>query len=303
MVVVCDDPGAISSTNEEDTRAFAKIGDLPLLEPADHQEAKDITKWAFELSEELALPVLVRSTTRVSHARGAVVLGELPGDRPEPCFDTSAPFISVPAMASHRALKDKLYRAREIFEQSPLNYYLGPDRPELLVVTSGVNLLYVQEAALLLEAEERIGICKLGASWPLPERFLLKQLRKADRILFVEEVDTFLESNVKALAAQQGALLGLKEFFGRDSGTIPDIGEMNPDLAARALAGLLEIPYVPRSPEYAAKARAAAALAPERQVGFCAGCPHRATYWSGEKRPGPGRPRGLHHRRHRLLCP
>ncbi len=280
VVVVCDDPGAISSNNEEDTRAFAKIGDLPLLEPAHIQEAKDITRWAFELSEKLALPVLVRSTTRVSHARGAVVLGELAQEPPQPWFDASAPFISVPPTAAHQALKDKLKRAGEIFEQSPFNYYQGPKNPELLVVTSGVDLLYTQEAALLLQAEERIGICKLGATWPLPEKFVLDCLRRSDRILFVEEVDAFLEDNVMALAARHGAALGPKEFLGRGSGALPRVGETNPDLAATALAKILGTEYSPRDPEYAAQAREAAALAPERQIGFCAGCPHRASYWS-----------------------
>ena len=215
VVVVCDDPGAISSNNEEDTRAFAQVADLPLLEPAHAQEAKDMTKWAFELSERLALPVLVRSTTRVSHARGAVVLGELPGEPPRPWFDKSAPFISVPPVAFHQALKDKLKQARGIFEKSPFNRYLGPDAPELLVFTSGVDLLYVQEAAQLLRAEDWVGICKLGASWPLPEKLVLDCLRRSGKVLFVEEVNAFLESNVTALAARHGAELGPKEFFGR----------------------------------------------------------------------------------------
>ncbi len=78
VLIVADDPGALSSSNEEDSRAFAKLGDLPLLEPATFQEAKAMTKWAFDLSEDLGLPVLVRTVTRVSHARGNVLLDELP---------------------------------------------------------------------------------------------------------------------------------------------------------------------------------------------------------------------------------
>ena len=86
VVVVADDPGGISSTNEEDSRAFAKIGDLPLLEPATFQEAKDMTRWAFSLSEELGLPVMIRSVTRVSHAREMFALTRCPGRKRRPAL-------------------------------------------------------------------------------------------------------------------------------------------------------------------------------------------------------------------------
>jgi len=78
VVVVCDDPSALSSSNEEDSRSFARMGDLPLMEPGTFQEAKEMTRWAFELSEELGLPCLVRSVTRVSHARGNAKPGSTP---------------------------------------------------------------------------------------------------------------------------------------------------------------------------------------------------------------------------------
>lgn len=280
VVCVAEDPSAISSTNEQDTRGFAKIGDLPLLEPADHQEAKDMTRWAFELSEELSLPVILRSVTRVSHARGQVTLGELPDGPPKPVFDTGQAFVNFPSMPLRRILKDRHYQALEVCERSEFNRYEGPDKPDLVVVTSGPSYLYIKEALLLLDAADRVGIAKIGTGWPLPYDFVTKALAKADKILLVEEMETFLETNVKALAAQRVAELGPKEFHGRVSGILPDIGELNPDLVARALAQLLDLDYTPREPGYAAQAREAAALAPPRQVGFCAGCPHRATYWA-----------------------
>ena len=96
VVVVADDPGGISSTNEEDSRIFAKIGDLPLLEPATFQEAKDMTRWAFSLSEDLGLPVMIRSVTRVSHARGNVRLDALPRPQTKARFDISSTAPGVP---------------------------------------------------------------------------------------------------------------------------------------------------------------------------------------------------------------
>ena len=77
VVVVCDDPSALSSSNEEDSRLYAKMGDLPLLEPSTPKEALEMTRWAFDLSEELKLPCLIRSVTRLSHARGNVELGHI----------------------------------------------------------------------------------------------------------------------------------------------------------------------------------------------------------------------------------
>ncbi len=281
VIVVCDDPAAISSTNEEDTRLFARIGDLPLLEPADFQEAKDMTRWAFELSEELALPVLVRPTTRVSHARGMVELGEITRRRPKAHFDKTKPFINMPALASHRRLKDKLNRCRKIFEVSPFNAYLGPERAEVIVVASGVSALYAGEAIQILGLGERVGLLKLGASWPLPERLTAAGLAKAKHILVCEEVDCVLENNLQALAARLIDRLGAKTFHGRTTGVFSDISELSTDLIIDALAELTGVEYSARPANYAqAAAQAAERWVPARQVGFCAGCPHRATYWS-----------------------
>ncbi len=281
VLVVCDDPSALSSSNEEDSRAFAKLGDLPLLEPATFQEAKEMVRWAFDLSEDLGLPCLVRSVTRVSHARGNVQLDELPKTRRMAHFDTSRPILPVPVPATHRALHEKLKKARERFERSPFNVYRGPERPELLVVTSGAGWMYSVEALVNLGLEGRVGIVKVGTTWPLPEDFLVEQLGRSDRILFVEEVDPFLENNVKALCAQRGGDLGGKAFLGKASGALPDLGEMTPDIVTKAVQAALEVSHTPRPAAYAREAAEAASIfAPFRQLGFCAGCPHRATYWA-----------------------
>jgi len=281
-VVVCDDPGGISSTNEEDSRPFAKMADLPLLEPASFQEAKDMVRAALELSEELELPCLVHSVTRVSHARGNVRLGPLAQDRPRARFDRQRHYLSVPGPARyHAALKAKLERCRQKFETWSFNSYQGPEEPELLIVSAGAGLMYCREALLTLGLTDRVGLVKLGATWPLPEQFLLEHLARAERILFVEEGDAFLEGNVKELCAQQGRRLGIKTFLGQASGDLPQVGELTPDLVIEALARLLDLSYQPRPPAYAEAARQAAAeSAPNRDLGFCPGCPHRATYWA-----------------------
>jgi indolepyruvate ferredoxin oxidoreductase alpha subunit len=281
VVVVCDDPSALSSTNEEDSRLYAKMCNLPLLEPSTVQEAQNMTRWAFDLSEELGLPCLIRSVTRLSHARGNVKLGSIPKNRPIPKFDTSRPIVPLPVMETHKALHKKIRTCQDRFEESPFNLYRGPERPELLVVTCGPGWMYAREALANMGAEERAGIVKLGTTWPLPASFLMEHLKKADRILFVEEVDPFLENNIKEFYAQRAGELGAKTFLGKASGNLPDIGEINPDIVTRALQQVLDEPYEARSLQYAQEAaEAVSLLAPSRQLGFCAGCPHRATYWS-----------------------
>jgi len=281
VVVVCDDPSALSSTNEEDSRLYAKMCNLPLLEPSTVQEAQKMTRWAFDLSEELGLPCLIRSVTRLSHARGNAELGHITKNQPNPQFDTSRPIIPQPVMETHKALHDKIKKCQDRFEESPFNLYRGPERPELLVVTCGPGWMYVREALANMGAENRAGIVKLGTTWPLPTSFLMEQLKKANRILFVEEVDPFLENNIKELYAQRAGELGVKTFLGKASGNLPDIGEINPDIVTGAIQQILEVSYEPRSLQYAQEAaEAVSLLAPLRELGFCAGCPHRATYWS-----------------------
>ncbi|MCX8118904.1 MAG: thiamine pyrophosphate-dependent enzyme [Desulfobacterota bacterium] len=281
VIVVADDPAGISSSNEEDSRLFAKIGDLPLLEPSHAQEAKEMAKAAFALSEDLELPVLIRSVTRVSHARGNVTLDELPLSHPKPRFDLSRPRLAFPPLPNHKLLHEKLKRTRRLFEASPFNLYRGPEKPQLLVITSGSGYLYSCEAVNHLKAWDRIGILKMGTTWPLPEEFLLGHLMRSDRFLFVEEVDPFLENNVKEVFAQHCSTLGLKRFFGKASQTIPDIGELNPEIVTSALQTLLGLSYSPRPEAYGKIAsEALAEMVPPRGLTFCAGCPHRATYWA-----------------------
>jgi indolepyruvate ferredoxin oxidoreductase alpha subunit len=294
VIVVADDPGGISSTNEEDSRIFAKLSDLPLLEPATFQEAKDMTRWAFTLSEDLELPVMLRSVTRLSHARGNVRLDALPRSEPKAHFETSRPRLAFPPVPCHKVLHQKLDRASAMAESSPYNFYRGPEKPEVLIITSGSGWMYSLETVSTLKLQDRVGLLKLSTTWPLPRNLVLKHLKQADAILFVEEVDPFLENNVKELFAQHCMDLGLKRFYGKATGTVSSFGEITPEIVTSALERLLNVSHEPRPAEYAEKAREVmTGLVPARALGFCAGCPHRATYWAIKKSPCPGRPEGL----------
>ncbi|MBM4333839.1 MAG: indolepyruvate ferredoxin oxidoreductase subunit alpha [Deltaproteobacteria bacterium] len=282
LLVTCDDPSAHSSSNEQDSRPFAKLADLPLLEPSTFQEAKEMTKWAFALSEEMGIVCLMRGVTRTSHARGNVTLGPLPpSDGRKAWFDKSRQRNTNPIFQKHDQLHRNLIRLEEIFAASPFNQYIGPERPDVLIITCGSGWLYSQEALELLGLEDAVGIFKIGTTWPLPTKIIIEKLAKTEKVLFIEEVDSFLEGNVKELAADFSGQIGPKTFFGKRSQHIPFFGEMNADRVIDALRKIFNMRYQARSPEYEAQAaEVAAKMLPSRALGFCPGCSHRASYWS-----------------------
>jgi len=289
VIIPCDDPGALSSINEGESRYFARLVEIPLLEPGDFQEAKDMTKWAFELSEELRQVVMMRSVTRLSHASGTVRYDSLPRHEVNAEFvyqgflldQMEGIVITAPVGFKHTQQQEKIKKAREIFENSPFNIYTGPEKPDLLIITSSACTLYSREAIDVLNLEDRVGLLKLGTTWPLPPNLLKKHLAMADNILIVEEVLPFLEENVKVLAAEVAHEIGIKTFYGKNDASLPMTGELNPDLVINAIAKIMGIDYQAKSEDYAAKAQASVLSgAPQRDLTFCPGCPHRASFWS-----------------------
>ncbi|MHC1585350.1 MAG: thiamine pyrophosphate-dependent enzyme [Candidatus Syntropharchaeia archaeon] len=277
VLVVCDDPSALSSVNEEDTRNYARFADLPLFEPSSVQEAKEMTSAAFDLSEELGVLCVVRSVTRISHSRSGVVLGDI--RRRERCaeFDVSKPFLTGVGAVSvdkHATLHRKLEKAREIFEKSKFNAYYGPES-DFIIITSGSGWFYSREALEMTGLD--VGILKLGTTWPLPERFVSDHLSHAKEVLFVEEVDPFIEENVKILCAELGYKI---KFYGRRTKEFDPFGEMNVAKVIEALKKAGKTDYILRNEEYARKARKTVESLPARELAFCPGCPHRASFWA-----------------------
>jgi indolepyruvate ferredoxin oxidoreductase alpha subunit len=288
VLVSCEDPGALSSVNEGESRYFASMLEMPLLEPADFQEAKDITKWAFELSEAIGNVVMLRSVTRMSHASGNVICGKLPVKRRKASFQyegpvmdsQTGPMISTPVVAKHLLRQQKLKEVQRIFDNSPFNRYIGPVKPDLLIITGSACFLYSCEAVEMLALQKRAGILKLATTWPLPPKLLEKYLRKAEKILIVEEVMPFLEENVKVMASGIAGRIGIKTFFGKYDGTLPSAGELNPDIVADALGRILKVKRKSLPANYLKDVQKTAALIPPREQTFCAGCPHRASFWN-----------------------
>ncbi len=285
VLLTADDPGAISSANEGESRPYAKMMEVPLLEPGDFQEAKDMTRWAFELSGRIKNVVMLRTVTRLSHASGNVVFGALPEGKARARFRHDdpklLPLFSMPVGMMHALQQQKLKDAVALFEDCPFNTYTGPEKPEVLIVTSSICSLYSREAVELLHVEDRVGILKLGTTWPLPPKFMQKHLARADKILVVEEVLPFLEDEVKVMTAELAPHIGVKTFYGKKDGLMPSVGEMNPDKVVQALSQALGVAYEGVAQGYAKKTAAIGVKgAPSREATFCPGCPHRASYWS-----------------------
>ena len=281
VIITSDDPSAHSSTNEFDSRYQAMSADVPMIEPTTMQEAKDMIPYAFELSERIRQMVIVRLTTRVCHGRGNVVLGNLP-EKPHEMQPVGEWDRMACVNYLHQSMLDTLDSAQEIFETCPYNHYEGPEDAEKLIIAGGTGRLYCREALRRLGLENSVGLLSLATVWPLPEKYILSYLKSARQVLVLEEVDPVLEHNMEAIAGKHQLNI---TFSGRSDGSLPRIGELNPDLVRNAVDALVnaEHPNPKPVPED---------TLPVRDLTFCAGCPHRATFYllkkalKFEKNPG-----------------
>ncbi len=281
VVVVCDDPQAHASGDEEDTRWGAKMANVPLLEPGSPQEAKDMIKWAFELSERLTCYVMVRGYTRLSHSRAGVKVGQIPKPERKASYDTSKAYSPYVAPPKHAALLEKMAKLREEFESSAFNTYNGPEKPDLLIICSGSGAPCSLDAIEALELTGSVGILKLGTLWPFPRKLVQSYLSRMKRVLVVEEVDPFIETHVKEVVVDSPGLAGTVEILGKGSGHLNYYGEMTPDAVIGALSKIFGLEYQARDAAYEQKAQEAAQRTViDRGMAWCPGCPHRASFFA-----------------------
>ncbi len=261
VVVTADDPGMFSSQNEQDNRWYARLAKIPLLEPADSQEAKDFVVLGMEISERFDTPVLLRTTMRISHSKSLVSLGNPRRTekdlQPFPRNQRKYVCTAMWAKLRHPVVEKRLQEMARYAEECPANRRELSDR-SLGIVTSGISYAYVRE--VFPEAS----VFKLGMSYPLPARALRDFAEEVERLVVVEELDPFLEEQLRGLGL---AVVG-KELF-------PPCGELLPDdLAQFAVqGGLLDEGDVPHP-----QAPVPIGL-PSRIPVFCPGCPHRSTYY------------------------
>jgi indolepyruvate ferredoxin oxidoreductase, alpha subunit len=264
VVISADDPGMHSSQNEQDTRHYARFGKVPVLEPSDSQEAKDFVSLGLAISEKHSTPVILRTTTRVSHSSSVVSLGDRLKGRVMPEFQKNPQrFVPIPLYGRSMRLRVE-ERTRALAAEacsSPANRIEWGDRG-LGVIAEGIAYQYVKE--ILPEAS----VLKIGWPWPFPDDLLRSFAAGVKRLLIVEELDGIMEEHVRSLGiACEGHDL------------VPAIGELSPDILAAALRKSVPGVALPARPVDVKQAALAADL-PARPPVLCPACPHRGVFFS-----------------------
>jgi len=275
IIVSADDPYCHSSQNEQDNRYFALFGGAPMLEPSTPEDAKEMTRIGFEISEKLQSPILLRTTTRLNHMRGPVELKNLQRPRGKGHFEKNPMLVTTPAIARarHPELLKMLEKAEEISEKSPFNKIINVGNPkEWGIVTSGVSFNYVKEAAEDLKLNVRI--LKLGMTHPLPRKMCENFIKSCKNIVIVEELEPILENQFKEMAFDFGADF---KIFGKSTGHFSRLYEYNPDIVMDAFSKIFNVKNPIKKP-----AKSNIKL-PSRPPALCPGCPHRATYYAAKK--------------------
>ncbi len=281
VLTVADDPHGHSSVKEYDCRYLAKAAMVPVLEPSTVEEAKDMAIYAFEISEQIKGPVILRSVTRVSHSRGLVKLGDIVQEKRIADFPIGECFLTKTIF--HTKARDRLNKTAGIFEECDFNYTEGPDVADTVVFCSGTSLLYAREAINTLGLQSEIKLVRLGTTFPLPKEFILSHLRGVRNVVFAEEIRPFIEEGVILLYATNNLENNIR-FFGKTSGDVagirgPACGEMNVNIIIKVLAGIKGVDY--KAPGYSPeKVAELSVMVPPREYAMCPGCPHRASFWA-----------------------
>jgi indolepyruvate ferredoxin oxidoreductase alpha subunit len=275
IIVSADDPSCHSSQNEQDNRYFAIFGGAPMLEPSTPEEAKEMTRIGFEISEKLQLPIMLRTTTRLNHARGPITFKKIQKPRKKGHFEKSPKWITTPAIArkKHPELLKMLEKAEEISEKSQFNKIINIGKPkDWGIVTSGVSYNYVKETAEDLKFN--VKILKLGMTHPLPRKMCENFIRSCKNIIIVEELEPILENQFKAMAYDLGSNV---KILGKGTGHFSRLYEYNPDIVFEAFSKIFKI----KNP--VVKPISSKIKLPNRPPALCPGCPHRATYYAAKK--------------------
>lgn len=258
VIITADEPGQHSSQNEQDNRNYAKSAKIPMLEPSDSQEAKDMIKKAFEISEKYDTPVLYRLTTRLCHSKSIVECNERKEGGIKEYVKDANKYVTVPAVSRKLRVKveERLKKLIDYSNTTEFNY-MEINNSKVGVIVSGMCFNFAKEVF-----KENVSYLKLGFTFPMPDEKIKEFSSEVDKIYIIEENDGFIEEHVKSLSI---------ECYGKN--TFPPYGEMTPDIIREAVTGktfehldINEELLIPRPPT------------------FCPGCPHRGLFYELGKR-------------------
>ena len=251
VIVSADDPGLHSSQNEQDNRGYGRFAKMPVIEPADSQEALDYTKLAFAISEQFDTMVMLRITMRLAHSQTMVEIRERQEVPLKPYKKNAAKYVMLPGFAKlrHVEVEKSLRQLEEYAETTPLNRIELNDT-SLGIITSGVPYQYVKEAF------PNASLLKLGMVNPLPKQLIKSFAAKVDKLVVVEELEPVIEEQVRSWGI---------EVVGKEQFTL--LGEYSAEYLKQKLAGAAEPKGFNLEKEI-----------PARPPLLCAGCPHRGVF-------------------------
>lgn len=273
VILTADDPSMFSSQNEQDNRYYAKFGNLPMLEPSSVPEAKEMIKYAFDLSEQLSQPVLLRTTTRINHSNAFVTFGDIKPRKIKGEFVREpSRCVTVPAVSRqlHVKVLEKMDKAQSIGETSELNIIEGSGK--FGIITNGVSFHYALDAVKDLDIEDTTKILRLGFSNPMPEKLIKDFLKDCEKVLVIEEGEPFMEEAVKAFAQEDGIIIPIK---GKSEKLFSRLYEYDPAMVREKTALFFGVDYTPSKN----LENADVPEIPMRPPNLCSGCSHRATFY------------------------
>ena len=257
VIVTADDPSMHSSQNEQDNRYYAKMAKIALVEPSDSQECKDFMKEAYHISEQFDMPVLFRTTTRISHSKSLVVFGEREEAEPFVYQRNNAKYDCAPAHAykNHAKVEKNLAALREYSNVSPLNRW-EKKGTKVGVITASIAYQYAKDVF-----PEDTSFLKLGLTNPLPMRLIREFAESVEKLYVIEELEGFMEEQIKAAGI---------DCIGKE--LVSNLYELNPQRLREMLFGVKpEVKEVSVKPV-------------SRPPTLCPGCPHRGFFYTMGKR-------------------
>lgn len=273
IAIVADDPSCHSSQNEQDTRRYAHFALVPCFDPSTPQEAKDMLPYAFEFSEKFEVPVIFRPTTRISHGKSDIELGDIPVEKPAPNFEKLLDrWVMLPknARPRHTHILSIQQSIEDALAESPWNSLeLKPDA-KFGVIGAGIASAYAKEA--LVELGLEVSYLKIGA-YPVPRKLILELLETVDTVLVFEELEPIVEEQVKMIAQEAGIEVSV---LGKTNGFVPREGELDVSAFLEALKKTFDL-------ETDAETSGTSLELAPRPPALCAGCSHRATFYSMKK--------------------
>lgn len=265
IVLSADDPFCHSSQNEQDSRMYAKFSKIPCFDPRSPQEAKDMVAYAYDFSEKFQIPVMLRPTTRVSHGKSDVTIGDIPAKENKAAFTKNMErFVVLPKHT--RVLLKKLNAKQEAMQKelasSPWNKLTIKEGAKLGIIASGVASIYVEEVLKSIDAP--VSYLKIGA-YPIDPDLIKKLADSVDRVLVIEELLPLVEEQARMYSCS---------VMGKLTGEVPHEGEMDYNLASSIINKAIGKPVAQ------AQEPATGIELPQRPPAMCSGCPHRATFYA-----------------------